>query len=311
MKKENKRLFIFAAYDKDQIVDDTLVWYLNALSEYGDIIFTMDNNLSENELKKVTDIKNIIHAEAVRHNEYDFGSYKRGYQYATKKKLFAKYDWVYFVNDSVYGPLWDMKPILDNLETNGADLTGMIDYEAKNVPIQVQSWFVGMSKKLVTEDFIKSFFDNVSVQAFKQLVVLKYETALTNFCHIHNYKMYTFVSGENGDVAHSMYSEPITVLKRGIPFIKKTAIVSLPALRYLYPFTDEHLVELINNHAKKNGVSLDDNYKKPLYKKTFRLTVFSIPLITIYCQKQVTNRINSYKVYLFDKLPICKFSITH
>ena len=31
--KKIKRLFLFAGYDKDNIVDDTVIYYLNALSK--------------------------------------------------------------------------------------------------------------------------------------------------------------------------------------------------------------------------------------------------------------------------------------
>ena len=109
----SKRLFIFAGYDKDCIVDETLLHYLKSLSELGDIVFTMDNSLSDTEASKIKSIKNILSVTAVNHGEYDFGSYKRGFQYAKKNKLLDKYDWIYFVNDSVYGPLFDIKNILE------------------------------------------------------------------------------------------------------------------------------------------------------------------------------------------------------
>ena len=38
-----KRLFLFAAYDKEGIIDDTLLHYLRCLSDYGDVAFVMDN----------------------------------------------------------------------------------------------------------------------------------------------------------------------------------------------------------------------------------------------------------------------------
>ena len=85
-----KRLFIFASYDKDSIIDNTLLHYLRALSELGDIVFTMDNDTQESEMKKLSDIPHILHATAVRHNEYDFGSYKRGYMWAHENKILDK-----------------------------------------------------------------------------------------------------------------------------------------------------------------------------------------------------------------------------
>ena len=45
----------------------------------------------KNYLKKLKTIKNILHAIATRHGEYDFGSYKRGFQYARDKKILNNY----------------------------------------------------------------------------------------------------------------------------------------------------------------------------------------------------------------------------
>ena len=44
-----KRLFLFAAYDKNNVIDDTVVHYVKHLSSLGDVIFVMDNHLSQSE----------------------------------------------------------------------------------------------------------------------------------------------------------------------------------------------------------------------------------------------------------------------
>ena len=47
-----KRLFLFASYDKNNVIDDTVVHYIKHLSTLGDIIFVMDNYTPPSELKK-------------------------------------------------------------------------------------------------------------------------------------------------------------------------------------------------------------------------------------------------------------------
>ena len=75
-----KRLCIFAHYDKDNIIDDYVIYYLNSLKEVcDDIIFVSDNNLQEEERNKLNGIVSKIIAKS--HGEYDFGSYKRGFLY--------------------------------------------------------------------------------------------------------------------------------------------------------------------------------------------------------------------------------------
>ena len=85
-----KRLFLFAGYDRDGIVDDSLLWYLKSLSGLGDIVFVMDNDATDVEIEKVRQIPNVLYANAVRHGEYDFGSYKRAYIWARDNKLLEK-----------------------------------------------------------------------------------------------------------------------------------------------------------------------------------------------------------------------------
>ena len=306
----SKRLFIFAGYDKDCIVDATLLHYLQSLSELGDIVFTMDNNLPDTEIAKIKSIKNILSATAANHGEYDFGSYKRGFQYAKKNKLLDKYDWVYFVNDSVYGPLFDIKNILEDLESRGVDLIGMTDFQNKPTPLHVQSWFVGISQRVANEQFLADFMNNVTCEVAKQLIVLKYEVGLSQTILKHGYKMSSFISGQNGEQSHDMYQQPIEMLKRGVPFVKKTALETLGGLQFLYPYTTVQIVDKIYQHAVRNKIPLMLVAGSARYKKCFRLTILSIPIITILRQHTNGCKSKCYKLYLFDKIPVLKIAKT-
>ncbi len=305
-----KRLFLFAAYDKQGIIDDTLLHYVRCLAEYGDVIFWMDNTAANAELNKLNQIPNVLHKVAERHGEYDFGSYKRGYLWAYKKKILKKYDWVYLVNDSVYGPLFDIRNILEDLESRNVDLTGMIDFTNKFTPIQVQSWFVGLSARVANSDFIRNFMAQVRSQTDKQLIVLKYEVGLSQVVLRHGYKMSTYISGETGDGQHRVYDAPLEMLKLGLPFIKKQGLANLFGMQYLYPYTTELFVDQIYHNAVRTGVRLVPlavkQYEKPKYEKSYRLTVWSIPLLTIYRQRHDTGGVTCYKIYLIDFIPILK-----
>jgi lipopolysaccharide biosynthesis protein len=305
-----KRLFVFAAYDKNGVVDNSLLHYLRSLGDLGDVIFTMDNAVQDSELSKVLAIKNVLSASAERHGEYDFGSYKRGYMYARAQEILENYDWVYFVNDSVYGPLSDLSPVLQDLEGRGADLIGMMDFENKPTPVQVQSWFVGVSKKVATSDFFADFMQSIKGQTNKQLVVLKYEVGLSQTVLRHGFSMSTYIRGENGEKCHSIYEKPIEILKQGVPFLKKSALLVLDGLQYLYPYTTEAMVEWIYENAVRNEIAFIRSDKYFKYRKCFRLTVFSVPILTIWRQKQESARIISYKGYIFDFIPIFKIGVS-
>lgn len=304
---EIKRLFLFAGYDAQGIVDNTLLHYLRCLSGYGDIVFVMDNDAAESEVDKVASIPNVLYAVATRHGEYDFGSYKRAYDWADKNGLLNKYDWVYLVNDSVYGPLYDIRPILDDLESRGVDLTGMIDFSNKCTPVQVQSWFVGLSRRVATSDFMHVFMKNIRAQSDKQLIVLKYEVGLSQIILHHGYKMSTLIKDENGDVKHLIYDCPLETLKLGLPFIKKGGLQNLLGIQYLYPYTTDAFVDSINKNAVRCGIKFAaSQYERPPYTKSYRLTLLSIPLVTIYRQRHNNEQLTCYKIFLFDFIPLMK-----
>lgn len=301
-----KRLFLFASYDKDKKIDDSLLYYLRSLSELGDIIFVMDNDVSVIELKKLFKIPNILHVYTSSHGEYDFGSYKRGYIWARDNKRLKNYDWLYLVNDSVYGPLYSLRPLLDNLENKGADFIGMTENHNKNIPSHIQSWFIGLSKPIFTNKLFDEFISNVSRQQSKWDIIMKYEVGLTQLLLRVGYSMQTIICNNFG--VDIVYEEPMRLLSLGVPFVKKLALANIEELHYLYPYMDDmSLMGMLYENVLRtnaNGKQLVSS-KEHMYKKCFRLSLFSCPIITIYKK----NKYSEYKLCIFDQIPVFKISL--
>ena len=173
----NKRLFLFAGYDANGIIDDALIYYVSALSKFGDVILCMDSNCSKTELNKVK--KYTIHAIAKRHYEYDFGSYKRAYQYAHDKKILKNYDCLYLVNDSVFGPIFNIKDTLNNIEQIPTDAAGMVISQHKTHSF-MESWFVRLNRKVFLSTWFDKFISSITHQDNKTDITVKYEHGLTN-----------------------------------------------------------------------------------------------------------------------------------
>ena len=289
-----KRLFLFAGFDKDNIVDDTLVYYVTALSKLGDIVFVMDTDLKPKEIEKISKIPNVLYAKAERHGEYDFGSYKRAYLWAKQNKILDNYDWLYLVNDSVYGPLWDLTNVLDNLENSDADLVGMTENCDKCTPKHVQSWFVGLSKKVFENTFFDNFMKKITRIPNKTALVLKYEAGLSWLVVRHGFKMKTIIDSEHNNI----YSDPCSVLIGGVPFVKKNGASGLRRLYFLNPHVeDDVLIDYMVAHMKRHNIVLTDSLRN-----VYELRLFGIPFVNIY----VKGSSGAYKVYLFNRIPILR-----
>ena len=301
--KKIKRLFLFAGYDKQGIIDNTLVWYLNALSKLGDIVFVMDCDV--NDTSKLKSIKNLLHTETKRHGEYDFGSYKRGYMWAKNNKIIDKYDWVYLVNDSVYGPLFDLEPCLQKMESNGTDLTGLTSYYDEFTPVHIQSWFVGLSHNIAISDTLYNFMQDVHLRKNKWEVITKYEVGLSRHLLQSGYKMSSLFT--ELEECHTVYHKPRIILENLIPFIKKGGLENIGGTLYLLPYTSDKFIKMIYDHADRNGIKYSKNEADiSVPVKIYRLTFLSIPICTIYKTPKVKSHPVVYTVYLFDKIRTLK-----
>ena len=213
-----KRLFLFAGFDKDCIIDDAMVYYVKTLSKYGDVILCMDCDCPKSEIAKIK--KYTLHTVAKRHGEYDFGSYKRCFEYAYNKKLLKNYDYLYLVNDSVFGPTIDFKQTLQDIESLESDAAGIIISKHKTHAF-MESWFIRLNKKIFTTDWFKDFMLAVQREMYKHTITIKYEHGLTNLIKNNGCSW----NGLYGVYGRETYNNPKYLFKKGCPFIKKLSFI--------------------------------------------------------------------------------------
>lgn len=209
-----KSLFLFAGYNKDGIIDCSLIHHIQSLSKIGDVIVVMDCDCPTQEIAKIS--KYCIYTNAVHHGEYDFGSYKRAYQYALEHDILNDYDFVYMANDSVYGPLQDIKPILKQMESQNTDACGLIKSIHKTHSF-MESWLVCINKKIATSTWFNEFMSNITRQTNKCEVTILYEHGLSNLIKNNNCSW----SGLYHVYGRATYNNPKRLFKSGCPFIKK------------------------------------------------------------------------------------------
>lgn len=213
---KTKRLFLFAGYSQKNLVDDALVYYVRELSKCGDVIVVMDCDCPNSELKKIQ--KYCLYTSGVRHGEYDFGSYKRAYIWATKNLNLTDYDFVYMANDSVYGPLYDIAPYLKQMESLTHDAFGIVCNPHKHHP-HIQSWFIGMRPNVFTSKWFNEFMLSITKLPSKGAITRQYEQGFSKLLTIHNHCwscLYT-VRGRG------VYNKIKKLYRQKMPFMKRVA----------------------------------------------------------------------------------------
>lgn len=212
-----RRLFLLAAYDRRGTVGPALAAYVRDLSRYGDVVAVMDNAAAPGEQDKL--LPYVVHFEAERHGEYDFGSYKRGYAWAREHLPLKDYGTVYLVNDSVYGPLKPLGDFLDRMEDMGTGASAMVFNPGRRSP-HLQSWFIGLRPQVFLSEWFGSFLDGVEPKESKEAVCVEYETGLTELLERHSVTFGALFRFRG----KSFYNRVRYCWKKGIPFIKRSSV---------------------------------------------------------------------------------------
>ncbi len=212
-----KRLFLFAGYDRDNRIDASLVYMLNQISKNGDIIFVMDCDCPDTELDKIRPV--CLYTTAQKHGEYDFGSYRRAYTYARDTAILSDYDFIYLINDSVYGPLYDMTPIFSKMESMNWDGFGLVKKPHHDHP-HIQSWFIGMNKSVFLSTWFDEFITSITKQPSKGVITHLYEHGFSKKLTEHGHTWGTLYECPG----RSIYNNIKKLYLAGMPFMKKMSV---------------------------------------------------------------------------------------
>ena len=211
---ETKRIFLIAGYDKNGKINSALLHLVKSLAKYGDCVLVMDSDCDESEIAGVKPY--CLYVAATRHGEYDFGSYKRAFVWATENTDLSNYDFMYMVNDSVYGPLFDIGDYLNKMESLGTYAFGMVKKTGGKFE-HIQSWFIGMNKQVFLSKWFSNFIMSVRKVEKKTAVTALYENGFTRKLNENKIAWRCLYNIYN----RGIYNRVRHLYKTRMPFIKK------------------------------------------------------------------------------------------
>jgi hypothetical protein len=168
-----KRAVVLAHFDRDGVVDPCVVAAVQAYRPLADTLLLV--SVSAGKLPRALD--GVVDGFLPRDNVgYDFGSWQAGVRWLGDPQ---RYDEILFVNDSVYGPLFDLRPALEDPRGRAFDLWGMV-MSAEREP-HVQSWCFAMRRPILESPAFTAFWESVAPQPTKEDVVNRYEVGMSQF----------------------------------------------------------------------------------------------------------------------------------
>jgi lipopolysaccharide biosynthesis protein len=262
-----KTLCIFAAASYTGKLDDYVVYYLEQLQKAEiDIIFITRDDLRQEDIIKLSGfcIK-IIRKPNVG---LDFYSWKIALSVVDN---LTEYEALALANDSVFGPFFDLKEIINAMTQKNVDFWGLTNsYETG---YHLQSYFLYFSRSVFTSAAFTAFWENVTSTNDKQFIVVNYEIGFTqlllenNFTHS-AYSNIDEVNLENPDLScinpNSYYWKEMIGRQR-FPFLKRELLIDL---RIQHFDAIRSCIEIILQSGSSYPVHLITNYFYYYFKDT-------------------------------------------
>jgi hypothetical protein len=169
-----KRFCVFAHFDRSKRVDPHVFHHLRALKALDcDIVFVSScKGLPDADREHIL---TLCHKLILRRNfGYDFGSYRAGLKQLNPQH---SYEQILLVNDSVYGPIHDLKPIFEAFAQKSADLWSITDsYEQE---YHLQSYFLVFNRAAWEHPRIQKFWKRFWYVNSKKAAIQLYEIGLS------------------------------------------------------------------------------------------------------------------------------------
>ena len=169
-----KTLCVLAHFDKDDLIDDYVVYYLRALDELGceTIFVSTAENLNDESIRKIMPFcsKFIIKQNI----GYDFASWRTGLEAVGD---LSGYQRVIIANDSVYGPLQDLRGIFAEMHGRNVSFWGITD--SLRYSRHLQSYFLVFEKTALQSKAFKDFWLHLPDYRHKHVVINQGEIGLS------------------------------------------------------------------------------------------------------------------------------------
>ena len=213
---------VFAAYSKDAKLPRYVIDYLKKLKQISpNIIYVTDNPIAKSEIRKLKPYVN--HLIATRHSEYDWGSYKRGYNYL-KSQNFPSTNTsplLILANDSAIALTPSFKPILKDMEQKQTNFYGITANQ--DGIYHIQSHFLILTPEVYTNKAFSNYLQNVKKQTNGLQVASHYEVPFTKYLEDLGFSHSTYIPYE--DLSYLSLNDkncyPLSlVTKHNLPLLK-------------------------------------------------------------------------------------------
>ena len=304
-----KRLLLYVHFNKYNHISSHVYYQLTKMRPlFSKVIFISNSSINNNDYHKLVEHR-LMDSFIQRENiGFDFAAWRDGMTAVGFEEL-ATYDSVTIMNDTCFGPLWDIKDYYLEYESDDSvDFWGLTNNRAtpksrytQGFREHIQSYFITFKKSVIVSPEFKNFWENVKNYTNVQDVIDNYETQVTTKFLDAGFKYKVIFNTVNEDASHMLHADfsfyhPTAILSHRVPFIKVKAIDNnqhiTPYLLDEIAKQSDYPVDLIISHMSE--INLPD-FKYLLARKYVK----EVPAVSL-ADKKIAVHLHVFYVDLLE-----------
>lgn len=230
-----KRLLLYVHYNKYDKLSSHVVYQLEKMRPLFEKVLFISNSTLSREDQERLESSNLITDFLQRENSgFDFVAWRDAMDFMGWEEL-KNYDSVTIMNDTCFGPLWDMSIIYQTYEEKATvDFWGMTNHRATpRFKEHLQSYFICFKQQVVQSSEFHQFWKTVKAYDIVQDVIDYLESPVTNVFVDAGFKyeaVFDTTKEELGYMAlpDFSYYNVAKILQNKVPFVKVKAFDGNP-----------------------------------------------------------------------------------
>ena len=244
-----KRLLLYVHFNKYNRVSSHVYYQLIQMRPlFSRVVFITNSHLSQENQDKLRSQKLMDDFLQRENIGFDFAAWRDGMNHIGFDNL-DSYDIVTVMNDTCFGPLWDVKEhYLSYEKQDEIDFWGLTNNRAtKQFKEHIQSYFITFKKAVIQSEAFHNFWENIQNHADIQRVIDDYETQVTTTLLDAGFQYDVVFDTTKEDASHMLHADfsyynPTAILNHRVPFIKVKAIDN-----------NQHITPYLLNDIQKNS----------------------------------------------------------
>lgn len=242
-----RRLGIFLFFDRDGKVSDHVIRLLAGFSEHVERLLVISNGPFYP--GQVERISSYVDQVIVRPNiDFDVGGYRDGIRAVGFNNL-SKYDEVVLFNYTVFGPIFDLREMFDEMSRRDIDFWGLTEFSDRNKQF-LQSYFLVTRNRLHSSSDFREYWLNMPEINSVEDSIHFHEFRFTPFFVERGYKKGVFIENEETWQGNTTLVDLPGLIAKRTPLIKYRAFNFDPlAIERRGGMPAAHNFEYIRDHT--------------------------------------------------------------